>query len=66
MMVAPAGWTVDHVRGAAKAFVDKNGSEGSTKLGALAMKYCPPGTAKPGVSKVMPAYWPNFYAELTA
>lgn len=66
LMQAPEGWTIDHIKSAGAAFTAKHGSGGAAKMAELCAKYAPPGTAKPGVSKVLPAYWPNLYQDLTA
>lgn len=65
-MVAPAGWTIEHINAAASAFTAKHGPDGNKKVVELAKKYVPEGTLKASISKVYPAYWPNLYQELTA
>lgn len=66
LMVAPPGWTIDIIKTAGNAYVQKHGTGGAAAFAKACLQYCPPGTTKPGVGKVLPAYWPNLYQDLTA
>lgn len=66
LMVAPPGWTIDIIKTAGNAYVQKHGMGGAAAFAKACLQYCPPGTTKPGVGKVLPAYWPNLYQDLTA
>lgn len=66
LMVPPAGWLIDHIKSAAQAFTAKHGTGGAAKLAEACARYCPPGTAKPSITKVLPAYWADLHRDLSA
>jgi hypothetical protein len=66
LTIAPTGWTMDHMRDAAKAFTSNPNKGGAAALADIVAKYCPPGTAKPSIKLAYPAWWPQLYNDLTA
>lgn len=65
-MAAPAGWTLDHVKGAAATFTANPQKGGAAAMQELLRRYCPAGEARPSLKKVYPSYWPAVYTALTA
>jgi hypothetical protein len=63
--VLGAGWTLEHVKSTAQAYVKKHGNAGPGQIAALCAKYIP-NTPKPTVSKVPAKYWPALHADLSA
>lgn len=63
--IIDSGWTIDHVKSAAQAFVKKHGNAGPGKIAEMAQKYLP-GVPKPTVAKVPAKYWPALHQELSA
>jgi hypothetical protein len=63
--VLGAGWTLEHVKSTAQAYVKKHGNAGPGQIAALCAKYIP-SVPKPTVSKVPAKYWPALHADLSA
>jgi hypothetical protein len=63
--VLDAGWTLEHVKSTAQAYVKKHGNAGPGQIAALCAKYIP-NVPKPTVSKVPAKYWPALHADLSA
>jgi hypothetical protein len=65
LAIKASGWTLEHVKSTAQAYVKKNGNNGPAQIAALCAKYIP-NVPKPTVSKVPAKYWPALHADLSA
>lgn len=64
--IAPAGWTLEHVKDAAGKFTANPAKGGAGALAEALRAFCAPGEARPSIKKIYPAYWPQAHAALLA
>jgi len=66
LQIAPAGWTLDHIKDAAGKFTANPAKGGAAALAEALRQFCPPGESRPSIKKIYPAYWPQAHATLSA